>query len=67
MPTTVPNRPTNGAMLAVVARNVIRLSSLLTSTTEARINLLTAAIRRSEPHAGIPATAYLASIASRKR
>ena len=32
MPHTVPNRPMNGAMLAVVARNGMRFSSLLTST-----------------------------------
>src|SRR5215470_13799236 len=45
MPHTVPNRPTNGAMLAVVARNDTRRSSLLISTTDARIRARSTAVR----------------------
>src|SRR5688572_21905283 len=45
IPHTVPNSPTNGAMLAVVARNVIRDSSLFISTPEARINARSTAVR----------------------
>ena len=36
IPHTVPNRPMNGVMLAVVARKGTRFSSLLTSTDDAR-------------------------------
>ena len=36
MPHTVPNSPMNGVMLAVVARNGTRFSSLFTSTVDAR-------------------------------
>ena len=36
IPHTVPNRPMYGVMLAVVARNGTRLSSLFTSTADAR-------------------------------
>ena len=45
MPQTVPNRPMNGVMLAVVARNVTRFSSLLTSADEARSNARSTAAR----------------------
>ena len=45
MPQTVPNRPMNGVMLAVVARNVTRFSSLFTSADEARNNARSTAAR----------------------
>ena len=45
MPHTVPNSPMNGAMLAVVARNGMRCSSLLTSTADARISARSTAVR----------------------
>ena len=45
IPHTVPNSPMNGVMLAVVARNVTRFSSLLTSTDEARSSARSTAAR----------------------
>ena len=45
MPHTVPNRPMNGVMLAVVARKGTRFSSLLTSTDEARSKARSTAAR----------------------
>ena len=44
MPTTVPNSPMNGVMLAVVARNDTWCSSLFTSTTEARSSARSTAV-----------------------
>ena len=45
IPQTVPNSPMNGVMLAVVARNGTRFSSLFTSTTDARISARSTAVR----------------------
>ena len=45
IPQTVPNRPMNGVMLAVVARKVTRCSSLLISTAEARSSARSSAAR----------------------
>ena len=44
IPHTVPNRPMNGVMLAVVARNVSRFSSLATSMDEARSSARSTAV-----------------------
>jgi hypothetical protein len=57
-------QPFAGALAQPMLR---RERPLAAARLRAQIHLLMAAIRRSEPHAGIPATAYLASIASRKR
>jgi hypothetical protein len=38
MPHTVPKRPINGAILAVVASHETHSSNLLTSTTDARMS-----------------------------
>ena len=55
IPQTVPNRPMNGVMLAVVARKVTRLSSRLTSMEAARISARSSAGRlRSVGRAGAP-------------
>ena len=45
IPHTVPNSPMYGVMLAVVARNVTRFSSLLTSTAAARKSARSSACR----------------------
>ena len=45
IPQTVPNSPMNGATLAVVASSGSRRSSLLTSTTDARISERSTAVR----------------------
>jgi hypothetical protein len=45
MPHTVPNKPMNGVMLAVVARNGTRCSSLFSSTALARRRALSTASR----------------------
>ena len=45
IPHTVPNRPMNGATLAIVARNGTRFSSLFTSTAAARSSARSTAAR----------------------
>ena len=44
MPDTVPNRPMNGVMLAVVARNVHACSSLFTSVVRRASNARSTAV-----------------------
>ena len=61
IPQTVPNRPMNGVMLAVVARNGTRRSSFVTSTVVARSRALSTASRllsvgRADPAGGLGAS-----------
>ena len=55
MPHTVPNSPMNGVMLAVVARNGTRFSSLLTSALVARSSARSTASRLLKVGRGAPA------------
>ena len=62
IPQTVPKRPTNGVMLAVVARKGTRFSSLFTSTVDARSKARSTAVRlrkvgRGAGLPGLPAAA----------
>jgi len=55
IPMTVPNRPMNGVMLAVVARNGTHFSSLATSTIVARSSARSSASRLLNVGRGAPA------------